>query len=261
MNSFKRLLSSTITLVLSFLRSTTNYIADGISERNMKKVALNLVLLLSVATLVILTAALFVKLAFQNLHILIAAAFLAAAAYSVVSKLFQTEEPTPPRKPTAEDYQAVLATVKPSLATVAPALGLAPIYEHSDIRADPEEQILPWGKVWRMKFKLLNRTPPAPSTRISAEASSRPKSRACWAGKILLGSPMSVSSVAVHSFPSSRLMKFSPVMPLCICSSPLPARNISNRRPIGKIARMFFPSRSIPMTRIFDDGNSWYSPP
>lgn len=58
MNSFKRLLSSTITLVLSFLRSTTNYIADGISERNMKKVALNLVLLLSVATLVILTAAL-----------------------------------------------------------------------------------------------------------------------------------------------------------------------------------------------------------
>lgn len=162
MNSFKRLLSSTITLVLSFLRSTTNYIADGISERNMKKVALNLVLLLSVATLVILTAALFVKLAFQNLHILIAAAFLAAAAYSVVSKLFQTEEPTPPRKPTAEDYQAVLATVKPSLATVAPALGLAPIYEHSDIRADPEEQILPWGKVWRMKFKLLKQNAACP---------------------------------------------------------------------------------------------------
>lgn len=162
MNSFKRLLSSTITLVLSFLRSTTNYIADGISERNMKKVALNLVLLLSVATLVILTAALFVKLAFQNLHILIAAAFLAAAAYSVVSKLFQTEEPTPPRKPTAEDYQAVLATVKPSLATVAPALGLAPIYEHSDIRADPEEQILPWGKVWRMKFKVLKQTATSP---------------------------------------------------------------------------------------------------
>lgn len=162
MNSFKRLLSSTITLVLSFLRSTTNYIADGISERNMKKVALNLVLLLSVATLVILTAALFVKLAFQNLHILIAAAFLAAAAYSVVSKLFQTEEPTPPRKPTAEDYQAVLATVKPALATVAPALGLAPIYEHSDIRADPEEQILPWGKVWRMKFKVLKQTATSP---------------------------------------------------------------------------------------------------
>lgn len=162
MNSFKRLLSSTITLVLSFLRSTTNYIADGISERNMKKVALNLVLLLSVATLVILTAALFVKLAFQNLHILIAAAFLAAAAYSVVSKLFQTEEPTPPRKPTAEDYQTVLATVKPSLATVAPALGLAPIYEHSDIRADPEEQILPWGKVWRMKFKVLKQTATSP---------------------------------------------------------------------------------------------------
>ena len=162
MNSFKRLLSSTITLVLSFLRSTTNYIADGISERNMKKVALNLVLLLSVATPLILTAALFVKLAFQNLHILIAAAFLAAAAYSVVSKLFQTEEPTPPRKPTAEDYQTVLATVKPSLATVAPALGLAPIYEHSDIRADPEEQILPWGKVWRMKFKVLKQTATSP---------------------------------------------------------------------------------------------------
>ena len=162
LKSLKRLYSSIFSLILSLSHDAVNSIIDGINECSTKKVALNSALLLSMATLVILTAALLVKLAFQNLHILIAAAFLAAAAYSVVSKLFQTEEPTPPRKPTAEDYQAVLATVKPALATVAPALGLAPIYEHSDIRADPEEQILPWGKVWRMKFKVLKQTATSP---------------------------------------------------------------------------------------------------
>ena len=155
MNSFKRLLSSTITLIVSFSRDAVNYIADGISERNGKKVALNLTLLLSVAALVVLSGAVLVKLAINNLHIIIAAGFLAAAAYSALSKLFQIGEPAPSQKPTTEDYQAVLATVKPALTTVAQALGFAPVYEHTDISADPEEQVLPWGKVWRMKFKVL----------------------------------------------------------------------------------------------------------
>jgi len=155
MSSIKKLVRSTINLILSFFHDTVNNIADGIDEGDIKKVALNLVLLLSVAALVILTVAVFVKLAIKNLHIIIAAGFLAAAAYSALLKLFQVEEPAPLHKPTPEDYQAVLATVKPALATVAPALGLAPIHEHTDISADPEEQILPWGKVWRMKFKVL----------------------------------------------------------------------------------------------------------
>lgn len=162
MNSFKKLLFSTIALIVSFSRDAVNYIADGINERNVKKVALNLALLLSVAALVIFAVALLVKLAIQYLHVIFAAGFLAAAAYSALSKLFQVEEPTPPRKPTAEDYQAVLATVKPALATVAPALGLAPIHEHTDISADPEEQILPWGEVWRMKFKVLKQNATTP---------------------------------------------------------------------------------------------------
>lgn len=162
MKSIKKFLRSSLDLILSFSREAVNNITDGIDERNAKKVALNLALLLSVAALVILTAALFVKLAIQNLHKIIAAGFVAAAAYSALSKLFQTEEPSPPHKPTAEDYQAVLATVKPALATVAPALGLAPIYEHTDISADPEEQILPWGKVWRLKFRVLKQNATTP---------------------------------------------------------------------------------------------------
>ena len=162
MKSIKKLFRNTIELIITFSRDAVNYIADGISERNVKKVALNLALLLSVAALVILTAALFVKLAIQNLHKIIAAVFLAAAAYSALSKLFQTEEPAPPCKPTAEDYQAVLATVKPALATVASALGLAPIHEHTDISADPEEQVLPWGKVYRLKFKVLKQNAATP---------------------------------------------------------------------------------------------------
>lgn len=162
MKSIKKLLRSTIELIITFSRDAVNYITDGISERNGKKVALNLALLLSVVVLVVLAVALFVKLVTENLPKIIAAGFLAAAAYSALSKLFQTEEPTPPHKPTPEDYQAVLVTVKPALATVAPAIGLAPIYEHTDITADPEEQILPWGKVWRMKFRVLKQNAATP---------------------------------------------------------------------------------------------------
>lgn len=162
MKSIKKLARSTIGLIISFSRDTVNNIADGIDEGDIAKVALNLVLLLSVAALMLLSGITFVKLAIKNLHIIIAAGFLAAAAYSALLKLFQVEEPTPSRKPTPEDYQAALATVKPALATVAPALGLAPIYEHTDISADPEEQILPWGKVWRMKFKVLKHNTATP---------------------------------------------------------------------------------------------------
>lgn len=136
-------------------RDTINGIADGVDESNVPKVLLNLIMLLSAVSVVVLAGFVFVKLAIKNLHIIIAAVFLAAAAYSALLKLFQVEEPAPLHKPTPEDYQAVLATVKPALTTVAPALGLAPIYEHTDISADPEEQVLPWAKVWRMKFKVL----------------------------------------------------------------------------------------------------------
>lgn len=162
MKSIKKLLRSTVGLILSFSRDAVNNIRDGMNEGDVGKVVLNLVLLLSVVALVALAVALLVKAVTQNLHKIIAAGFLAAAAYSALSKLFQTEEPTPPCKPTAEDYQAVLATVKPALATVSSALGLAAVHEHTDISADPEEQILPWGKVWRMKFKVLKQNATTP---------------------------------------------------------------------------------------------------
>ena len=99
MKSIKKLLRSTIELIITFSRDAVNYITDGISERNGKKVALNLALLLSVVVLVVLAVALFVKLVTENLPKIIAAGFLAAAAYSALSKLFQTEEPTPPPQP------------------------------------------------------------------------------------------------------------------------------------------------------------------
>lgn len=155
MKSIKKLVRNIVNLIKSFSCDTVNGIADGVDEGNVPKVLLNLVMLLSAAVLVILAGTICVKLVIKNLHIIIAAGFLAAAAYSAFLKLFQIEEPTLTPKPTPEDYQAVLTTVKPALATVAPALGLAPIYEHSDISADPEEQILPWGNVYRLKFKVL----------------------------------------------------------------------------------------------------------
>lgn len=156
--SFHRIYNS----ILSFSRDTVNNFNDRMAEGDFGMAALTLAVPLSVVVLVVLAVALIVKLVTENLPKIIAAGFLAAAAYSALSKLFQAEEPTPPHKPTPEDYQAVQATVKPALATVAPALGLAPIYEHTDITADPEEQILPWGKVWRMKFKVLKQNATTP---------------------------------------------------------------------------------------------------
>lgn len=162
MKSIKKFFHRTCNLILSFSRDTVNNFNNRIAEGAFGKAALSLMLPLFVVVLVVLVVALFVKVVTQNLHKIIAAGFLAAAAYSTLSKLFQGEEPAPPQKPTPEDYQAVLATVKPALATVAPALGLSPIYGHTDISADPEEQILPWGKVWRMKFKVLKQNAATP---------------------------------------------------------------------------------------------------
>lgn len=61
--------------------------------------------------------------------------------------------PLPP--PTMSDYFAVLETLRPALAEIAQALGLAPVYSHSDMAVDAEERILPYGRVWVMKYKAL----------------------------------------------------------------------------------------------------------
>lgn len=58
-------------------------------------------------------------------------------------------------QPTAQDYFKVLETIRPAVAEVASALGLAPINGHTDMAADGPERILRWGKVWGFKYKAL----------------------------------------------------------------------------------------------------------
>lgn len=60
-------------------------------------------------------------------------------------------------KPTESDYYAVLQTLRPAVAEVAGALGLAPIYSHTDMTADPEERIIPGIYFWGMKYKAPKR--------------------------------------------------------------------------------------------------------
>ena len=60
-------------------------------------------------------------------------------------------------KPTESDYYAVLQTLRPAVAEVAGALGLAPIYSHTDMTADPEERIIPGIFFWGMKYKAPKR--------------------------------------------------------------------------------------------------------
>ena len=84
MRSIKKLVRSIVNLIKSFSCDTVNGIADGVDEGNVPKVLLNLVMLLSAAVLVILAGTICVKLVIKNLHIIIAAGFLAADRKSVV---------------------------------------------------------------------------------------------------------------------------------------------------------------------------------
>ena len=61
-------------------------------------------------------------------------------------------------RPEMSDYFAVLETLRPALAVVAPAMGLEPVYDHSDLAADEEERILPWGRVWCFKYKAQKKS-------------------------------------------------------------------------------------------------------
>jgi len=56
-------------------------------------------------------------------------------------------------QPTISDYFKILETVRPAVAEVASALGLAPIDSHTDMAANGPERILKWGKVWGFKYK------------------------------------------------------------------------------------------------------------
>lgn len=151
-----------VTFIITFVTESVNSVSDGIDEGNVKKVALHVTLLCSAVTVIIFSVYAFIKLAMRNMVTIVIVGFLAAAAYSAVQKLFQIEEPEPAHKPTEEDYQAGAVTIRPAVATVAKALGLAPIYSHTDMEADPEEKILPWGDVFCMKYKAPKKDVNAP---------------------------------------------------------------------------------------------------
>ena len=53
-----------------------------------------------------------------------------------------------------DTYNAVMDTLRIAAKRVGPALGLATIYEETDLRADPSEMILQNGVYWRMKYRL-----------------------------------------------------------------------------------------------------------
>lgn len=64
----------------------------------------------------------------------------------------QVGGPLPP--PSWDTYRAVMNTLRIAAQKVGPALGLAAIYEETDIRAEAAERILPNGNYWWMKFRL-----------------------------------------------------------------------------------------------------------
>lgn len=144
----KKLIKSNCEFIVAFSRNTVKYIADALDKGKKFDAAVFLALLVLVYALLLLMAVALVNLATRNLPLIAVAGFLVVC-------FLKGEEPATPRKPTQDDYKAVLATIRPAVATVAQALGLAPIYSNTNMEADEDEQILPWGKVWRLKYKAL----------------------------------------------------------------------------------------------------------
>lgn len=61
-------------------------------------------------------------------------------------------------KPTMEDYNTALKTIRLAMREVASALELAPIESHTNIAADPDEgRIVSWERVWGMKYKVMKK--------------------------------------------------------------------------------------------------------
>ena len=144
----KKHLKSAYEFIVAFSRDTVKYISDALTKGRKFDAAVFLALLVLVYVLLLFMVVAVVKLAVNNFPIIAVVGFLVVC-------FLRGEEPAPPRKPTPEDYQAVLTTIRPAVATVAQALGLAPIYSNTNMEADAEEQILPWGKVWRLKYKAI----------------------------------------------------------------------------------------------------------
>lgn len=157
MESLKNLIKKIGECISSLFCDLLDGISDGIEYGDIGEIAKNMVFLCILFAFVLLLGYVLVLLAFRNSVKLVIFGFLLAAAYSLYLKLTGVAEvePEPIRKPTMEDYQAVLETVKPALAKVAPALGLAPIYDYTDITIDPDSAITPYGKIYRMVYGTL----------------------------------------------------------------------------------------------------------
>ena len=96
----------------------------------------------------------------HTLGVLIVACIAGAVSYYVY-KFSNASDPTPVKAmamPTSQDYFKILETVRPAVAEIASALGLAPIDNHTDMAADGPERILQWGKVWGFKYKALKQS-------------------------------------------------------------------------------------------------------
>lgn len=78
--------------------------------------------------------------------------------------------PSPPKAPTMEQYITVGNVTKPAVKKVAPILGLAPVYEESDIKAVKDERIIQHGRYWLFKYRFLKKSI---STNIDTDTAQR----------------------------------------------------------------------------------------
>lgn len=150
----KRLIQAAVLFFAQSFQTWFDDAAEGIEEHDVEKVVVNCFLIIVWAVIFIILSLLFLMVTIQHMPLVTIGGFLAAAMYSGVLKVnSETPEEPPIDQPTEADYFAVLETIRPAVAEVAQALELAPVYSHTDMAADSEERILPWGKVWRLKYK------------------------------------------------------------------------------------------------------------
>jgi len=145
----KRHFCNSIELIIGVMNETVNYIIAGYKERDTMKVITFSTFLLSIIALLITVGLLIAKIIIECRRVLITVGLFIAAAYSI-----KYEEP----RPTQNDYQKVLETIRPSVAAVALPLKLAPIDDHTNMEISPEKCIQPWKGGWRLVYKALKKS-------------------------------------------------------------------------------------------------------
>lgn len=134
-------------LIKYLINHMFNELSEGIRERNRKQIFINVLKLFVCGAIV-----------WYYGEYIIAVGAVALIIYCFTSDKETPPPPPPPEPPTEYDYLCAMQVLRSSLKDIAPQLNLSAVENDSDLSADEEEWILPWGNYWCMKYHVLKKS-------------------------------------------------------------------------------------------------------